>query len=209
MVDKLQYLEREITQVEYVPSYEELDENDNFKPKGTFKYFDATEKLPIYVSKDGNLCTNMHTEVDEGVARVLMAFNDGQFDMAAADITDDNSVASSVLKNVVRVRAFLDKATFDALFPEMMKSPANDQLPFTTYYEFMNAIGKTPGFCGGVVGPMYSQMTANQMCAKELAGMFATLITATLPADIDFANLGTNSVTQEPLNIHECGLQIS
>lgn len=78
MVNKLTYLVRDETQVEMVSRYETRDNNGALT--GTFKYFGATEPLPIYVSPTGNLCTNMHTEVPPEVGRVLMAFHDGQFD---------------------------------------------------------------------------------------------------------------------------------
>lgn len=79
MKDKLTFSEKALVQVEFAYGYEK-------EGTGTV-YFPETEKLPLYVSSEGDLCTNMHTEVEDGVARVLLAMADGQFNMAAEAIT--------------------------------------------------------------------------------------------------------------------------
>lgn len=56
--------------------------------------------------------------------------------------------------------------------------------PFTTYWDLMTAVNRTPSFCNGTIGPMYSQNSPIAMCAKEAAGMVATLITSSLPEGI-------------------------
>jgi len=152
----------------------------------------------------------MHTEVGEDVARVLMAMADGIFEPSGTPITNATELLAEDQANVARVKAFFTKSDFDALFPKMKQVNAS---AFTTYFDFMEAVRKTPSMCDGVVGPMYSQMSPDQMCAKELAGLLATAISATLPDGYD----GTNGVTlcEDPqnsgteLSAEKCGLQIT
>lgn len=51
-----------------------------------------------------------------------------------------------------------------------------DGAPFVTWYNFISAIAKAPGFCDGIPGGMYSQFSGNEMCRKEFAAMIAVLI---------------------------------
>jgi len=49
------------------------------------------EELPLFIDRYGNVCTNMDTKVDQSMGRVMLAFNDGLFDMAQLDIDDTTS----------------------------------------------------------------------------------------------------------------------
>lgn len=122
------------------------------------------EELPIYVDRYGNLCTNMDTEVDAGTGRVLLAFNDGIFDMTIADI-DETTAVEDYPTNVANIASFLSEDEFNIYTAnqKMLDGVADDGtdctecVPFTTYWDFMSAVAKAPGFCGGEPGSMYGR----------------------------------------------------
>lgn len=144
------------------------------------------EELPIYVDRFGNLCTNMYTEADEATGRVLLAFNDGIFDRTIADIDDTTSV-DDYPQNVKNIASFMGEEEFgfwtanqklvDGLDAD--GAACTECVPFTTYWDFLSAVAKAPGFCAGQPGPMYGRFTDEQMCAKEFSGMAAVMITQT------------------------------
>lgn len=57
-------------------------------------------ELPLFVNRYGNLCTNMWTDVDDGLARVLTAMEDGIFEPAADEYDDTTDYSdTSVFPN--------------------------------------------------------------------------------------------------------------
>lgn len=130
------------------------------------------EELPIFPDRYGNLCTNMDEDVDVGTRRVFLAFNDGLFDMTIADIDDSTDVATYPA-NVNNIVSFFSQEDFDSLFANQVGGD------FTTYWDFLSAVAKAPAFCNGVAGGLYSRFAEAAMCAKEMAGMLAILITQT------------------------------
>jgi len=54
-----------------------------------------------------------------------------------------------------------------------------DDADFTDYWGFLSAAAKAPAFCNGVPGGLYSRFPAEAMCAKEMAGLMAVMITQT------------------------------
>lgn len=75
------------------------------------------------------------------------------------------------------VASFIAEENFEAYVAYQAQN--DDGTNFTNYWDFLSAVAKTPGFCGGVAGAMYSRFEDAAMCAKELAGMVATLLTQT------------------------------
>jgi len=144
------------------------------------------EELPIFPDRYGNLCTNMDEDVDVGTRRVFLAFNDGLFDMTIADIDDSTDVALYP-DNVNNIVSFFAIEDFDGLF-------ANQVADFTTYWDFLSAVAKAPAFCNGVAGGLYSRFADAAMCAKEMAGMLATMITQTNAWNADMVDADGNPV---------------
>lgn len=71
---------------------------------------------------------------------------------------------------------------------------ANAVADFTTYWDFLSAVAKAPAFCNGVVGGMYSRFSDVAMCAKEMAGMLAILITQTNAWDDTMEDADGNAI---------------
>lgn len=69
---------------------------------------------------------------------------------------------------------------FNSLIPyQMTVTVGDEELPFTTFWDFLSAVAKAPAFCNGVAGPLYSRFSAEALCAREAAGVAATMIMAT------------------------------
>lgn len=64
-------------------------------------------------------------------------------------------------------------------------------LPFTTYWDFLTAVARTPAFCGGLAGSMYSQFSEGQMCGKEAAAALAVIIAQTNANDATMVDATT------------------
>jgi len=75
------------------------------------------------------------------------------------------------------VASFIAEEDFESYVAYQAQN--DDGSNFTNYWDFLSAVAKTPGFCGGVAGAMYARFEDAAMCAKELAGMVATLLTHT------------------------------
>lgn len=136
----------------------------------------------------------MYTEVDEDLGRVLLAFNDGIFDMDQDEITEDTDPADYP-DNVTNLTSFMGQDEFDYYTAfQLTTDDGSGPVPFTTYWDFLTAVARTPGFCGGVPGGMYSRFDDAAMCAKEAAGAFATIITQTNAWDEDMVDGDDESV---------------
>lgn len=133
----------------------------------------------------GNLCTNIY-ETEPALTRVLYAFNDGIFDSTAAAI-DSTTLEEDYPDNVYTLTRWMTEEGFNDWTANQIQVDGTDENgdactecnPFTTYWDFLTAVAKTPGFCGGVAGSMYSRFTDGQMCGKEAAGALATIIAQT------------------------------
>jgi len=75
--------------------------------------------------------------------------------------------------------------------------------PFTTYWHFLSAVAKVPAFCNGVVGGMYSRFKAEAMCAREVAGLAALIITQTNGWDEELVDEDSN-----PVELWQQGLKV-
>lgn len=143
------------------------------------------EEIPIWPDANGNLCTNMWEEVDIEMTRIFLAFNDGLFDTTIAAI-DENTLPEDYPVNVSNIVSFFSQESFDWLFEYQVQVDGTDAdgactecVDFTSYWDFLTAVARVPSFCNGTPGGMYSRFEDAQMCAKEMAGMLAVMITQT------------------------------
>jgi len=162
------------------------------------------EELPIFVNRYGDLCTNMWEEVEEGMGRILLSFHDGIFDPSIAAI-DVDTLPEDYPDNVANLTSFLAKEDFDDYTANQVQvdgtdesgSPCTACVGFTTYWDFLTAVARTPAFCNGAAGGLYSRFDAAALCAKEAAACFATIITQTNAWDDSMVDAAGEPVPME------------
>merc|ERR1711959_469917 len=169
MMDILSFYENADVSVKYLYGY--YDEYGDY----TFWPEEYAEELPLYLRSDGNLCTNMYTEVDEATGRVLLAFHDGIFDRSLGPI-DSSTAPEDYPQNVKNIASFMTEDDFNVYIQNQIQV---DGAGFTTYWDFLSALAMVPGFCNGVAGGPYSRFEDAAMCAKEVASVCATIVTQT------------------------------
>lgn len=187
----------------------EVDPNDSMSHSYIYWPEAYGETLPIYVDKNGNLCTNMETVGDESTQRIMLAFNDGIFDMTIPNI-DDTTDPANYPANVAVIAANLSKDDFDSWASGQKKLDGTDSdgnactacVPFTTYWDMLSAIAKAPAFCAGAKGPMYSRVSDGAMCAKEFSGMAAVMVTQTNKWDANAVDADGNPIGYEFQGFH-------
>jgi len=81
------------------------------------------------------------------------------------------------MPNVMNVKTHLSEDSFNTIVGNQEK--AN----FLTYYDFLNAVGDAPRFCGSEGAGYYRELPAAAMCKKELAAFIATAISLTNEGD--------------------------
>lgn len=74
--------------------------------------------MMTYVDATGNLCTNIWEEVDEDIARVFVAYADGQY-TTATSITAQ-TLAADYPTNIATLSAIFTSARFGTLFPSAL-----------------------------------------------------------------------------------------
>jgi hypothetical protein len=132
--------------------------------------------------------------VSDAAGRVLTAAYDGIFDPTAAEITVD-TLPEDYPTNVQNLMTFMTEEDFDSLIPYQVGADAG--VPFTTFWDFLTAVAKAPAFCNGVPGPLYSRFSDPALCAREAAGLAATMIMATNADDASMVDADGNAVPTE------------
>jgi len=106
--------------------------------------------------------------------------------MSIGDI-DSSTDVTTYPANVANVASFLGEDDFTSWTAHQKQVDGLDEAgaactecaPFTTYWDFLSAVAKAPGFCAGVPGASYGRHPDAAMCAKEFAGVAAVMITQT------------------------------
>lgn len=192
LLDWMMFIEKSEQPVVYM--------HGEWQDDGSVRYFgtDASEELPLRVDRYGNLCLNMYDDPD--VTRIFLAYNDGIFEPEGAAITADTD-PETYPENVKNVLSFMTEQNFkDWTAYSKNKDGSNcegnvdDCDPFSTAFDFLTAIARTPRFCDGQFGGVYSRMRNEAMCAKELSGLFALVSYFTNKWDEDLVDADGNSV---------------
>lgn len=92
-----------------------------------------------------------------------------------------DTAAEDLPTNVQNILSFMGESDFDSLFAlqKTVTVGEDDDVAFTTWYDFLSAVAMAPAFCDGIAGALYSRFDDEAMCARELAAFFAYTISIT------------------------------
>jgi len=91
--------------------------------------------------------------------------------------------------------SFMSEEDFYGLIPYQMTVTVDEvDGPFSIFWDFLSAVAKAPAFCNGVAGPLYSRFADEALCAREAAGLAATMIMATNENDVEKVDSDGNLV---------------